>query len=160
MGFDPYHPLPSILDRLDGHAAPVALNNRFEQGRQIEFARRSILADVEKLLNTRPRCHGWEKRFPELDHSILSYGLKDFSGSDLSTEREREELRAAVEAAITRFEPRLDDVRVQLQPFEDAFDNVVRLQIQASIPALSEAISFWTSMAANIGRFHITEEIS
>lgn len=151
-------PRPSLLDQLIDDDAPVVPRNRFEQEQRFEFTRLSILADVEKLLNTRPRCRRWPEKYSELNNSILDYGLEDFSGRDLASEADRDALCASVETTIARYEPRLTNIKTRLLPIQDEFDNAVRFRIDATVKSVAEAVLFQADLVTDTGRFQLTEE--
>jgi type VI secretion system protein ImpF len=67
--------------------------------------------------------------------SALGYGIADFAAGAFSEARARERLRADVEEAIRRFEPRLASVRVILAPPSDAGEATLRLRIEALLHA-------------------------
>jgi type VI secretion system lysozyme-like protein len=68
----------------------------------------SIRRELLRLLNTRTAtfdtpAHGW---------TVLEYGLPDFSAMYAADARQRDELSDRIARAITSYEPRLRNVRV------------------------------------------------
>ena len=123
--------LPSVLDRLlddepDVLHAPLAY--RFQNVRQIKTA---VTRDLEALLNTRQEAlHDLPPEFIEVRRSLLTYGLPDFTTFTLLSQTDRNRMRRALEQAIATFEPRLDRVRVILEP-PRPHEQVLRFRIEA-----------------------------
>jgi type VI secretion system lysozyme-like protein len=92
-----------------------------------------------------------------LEHSILTYGLEDFSGSDLSSSIELERLRGEIELSIKRFETRLQQVTVQLLPPRDESEDCVRFAIQAQVADGLEAIYAHADVTMGTGEFRLVE---
>jgi len=78
-------------------------------------ARRAITRDLENLLNTRSAIPDAELAgLPRCRKSIAGFGLADFADLSLSSSADKVEICQRLETAITRHEPRLAQVRVQL----------------------------------------------
>lgn len=102
----------------------------------------SILIDVQRLLAERPCVVSWPSHLSELETSLVNYGLSDFAGEDLANHQDREQLGRRIEAVIRKYEPRLQDVNVQLLPDRGPSDNAVRFQISARVGAAPDLIIF------------------
>lgn len=124
--------LPSLLDRL--------LDD--EPGRRQEVARpaatvladlkANIRRDLENLLNTRlPLEEAWLTPYPQLRRSLLNYGLPDFSTVVFGDPAQREQFRLTVQYAIERFEPRLRQIRVEVDQEGDEHARTLYLKITA-----------------------------
>jgi type VI secretion system protein ImpF len=109
--------VPSVLDRLlddapDASQEPVS--GRFQSVRELE---RGVARDLEALLNTRQETLAeLPAEFVEVNRSLITYGLPDLSSFSLDSESDRNQVRRVVEQAIANAEPRLDSVRVRLEP--------------------------------------------
>ena len=109
--------VPSLLDRLiDADPAepqePVA--QRFQDMRAFEA---SVARDLESLLNTRRESlDELAAEFEQVNRSLLVYGLPDFTAFNLLDVSDLVRLRRAIESAIASFEPRLQRVRVNMEP--------------------------------------------
>jgi type VI secretion system protein ImpF len=148
----------SFWDQLVDDAPEGRSGDPFAQRRSVDFSRLSLLIDLEKLLNTRRRnVPGDAGRHPALEHSILTYGLEDFSGSDMSSPAELERLRAEVEASIKRFETRLKQVNVQLLPPREEWDHCVRFAIHAQIADGLESVYAYADVTKGTGEFRLVE---
>jgi type VI secretion system protein ImpF len=123
--------LPSILDRLLDDAPDVShepVPDRFQNLRQLK---RAVTRDLEALLNTRQEL--WDElpsEYSELRHSLLVYGLPDFTAFTLLNPHDRNRIRRAVEQAIALFEPRLTRVRVTLEAPRQ-HEPILRFHIEA-----------------------------
>lgn len=71
-----------------------------------------VRRDLEDLLNTRRRCVGAPPEYAQLQASLISYGLPDFTGADLGAPENRQQFCRVIEATISAFEPRLKNVKV------------------------------------------------
>jgi len=134
----------SLLDRLLD-ARPDQARDRVQSAAEtVARLRASVHRDVECLLNARRpwRSAAW----PELRTSPLGYGISDFTAGAFNDRDQREALRAEVEEAIERFEPRLAQVRVQVAEDPSPLRATLTLRIDALLlmEPLPEAISFDT----------------
>ncbi|WP_394144964.1 type VI secretion system baseplate subunit TssE [Vibrio atypicus] len=114
-----------LFDRLSEEYALDA-----EVGSRENF-RRSIRHDIEALLNSKLHWHVWPEWYGELDRSLMTYGLPDFSSMPLSSQDGRDSLCRVVEQAIRTFEPRFVDVSVETLDKEQPLDRILKLRICA-----------------------------
>lgn len=123
--------LPSVLDRLlddEPGALREPIPNRFQNLRELKKA---VTRDLEDLLNTRQeRLQELPSEFAEVGRSLISYGLPDFTSFSLLSKHDRNRIRRALEQAIATFEPRLDRVRVNLEPPRE-YERALRFRIEA-----------------------------
>ncbi|MBF0394310.1 MAG: type VI secretion system baseplate subunit TssE [Alphaproteobacteria bacterium] len=130
----------SVFDRLlDGEAGAGR-----PTGPSLAALRRNVRRDLETLLNTRRRFLSVPRGLTAVADSMVVYGIPDFSSVNLGSPREQERLRGEIEKAVRRFEPRLERVRVGLQPARDGGSRVLRLRIEAflKVGPATEPISF------------------
>lgn len=101
-------------------------------------AHRDLLAavrrDLEALLNARRPWRSLPDGYQSLRQSPLGYGLSDFSAGAFNQIERRERLRAEVQEALSLFERRLSDVRVELAPVT-LTDPTLRMHIRAQLNA-------------------------
>jgi type VI secretion system protein ImpF len=101
MAIRPDQPLiPSILDRLLDDEPTVSREATKSRTQVMREMKQSVRRDLESLLNTRRRCAVCPADFTELEKSLVSYGLPDIAGMDLSTPDSREEFRWQMEQTI------------------------------------------------------------
>lgn len=102
----------SILDRLIDYEPDVSrepVQNRLADFRQLMA---SVRRDLENLLNTKCFASPSAGEYEELQHSLYTYGLPDFTSQNTRSSMVRDGLRQEVETAIALFEPRLANVVV------------------------------------------------
>ena len=122
--------LPSVLDRLlDEQSHGV------NDGQRLEELKAAVARDLEAFLNSRRRCISPPDDLTELDHSIVDYGIEDFTGANMATPDRRERFRAAVESAIRRYEPRFAAVEVVILPDDGGRDRTLRFRIEGLLHA-------------------------
>lgn len=123
--------VPSILDRLLDDQPGVSrepLHNRFQNVRELE---RTVARDLEALLNTRQETlEELPPEFTEVNRSLVTYGLPDFTSMSLLSQNDRNRIRRALEQSIAAFEPRLERVHVTLEPPRE-HDRGLRFRIDA-----------------------------
>lgn len=106
---------PSVLNRLFDDAPFEVTETHLDFRQSLDQFKHSVARDLEGLLNTRrdalTEIEGW----PELDKSVLAYGLPDFSNLSATSETDRAKIRGSIEKTIALFEPRLHQVQVHLR---------------------------------------------
>ncbi len=121
----------SILDRLLDDQPGVsheAVPSRSQNVRQLKG---SVARDLEALLNTRREAlDDISSEFAEVNRSLLVYGLPDFTAYSLLGQQDRARIRRALEETIAKFEPRLERVRVTLEPLREQ-DRTLRFRVDA-----------------------------
>jgi type VI secretion system protein ImpF len=123
--------VPSILDRLLDDQPTVShepAGNRQQSVRDLEMA---VARDLEALLNSRQETlEDLPSEYQELNRSLITYGLPDFSSHSLAIEDDCNRVLRSVERTIARFEPRLQRIRVQLETPRN-HDRGLRFRIEA-----------------------------
>ncbi|CAN7418387.1 type VI secretion system baseplate subunit TssE [Trinickia sp. LjRoot230] len=109
---------PALLDRLSDDAPSSRYEARERRVVSAQQLRRSVLRDLSNLLNATGRFSYDEARpVSAVEHSVLNYGLPDFTGKPLSTLDPRR-MSEWIARAIRSFEPRIvsETVRVSVLP--------------------------------------------
>lgn len=105
---------PSLLDKLfddDPRDPTCGVLRRLTS----EQYKDSVARDVEALLNNRfTVSEETLKAFPQCQKSLATYGIRDFSDRSLASSFDRAYICQTLELAISRHEPRLLNVRVEL----------------------------------------------
>lgn len=141
----------SVLDRLTQVEEWPTTRNQ-----SVRFFRDALKRDLEWLLNTR------KPPVPELDarpvarETVINYGLPDISSLGLSSPSDQRALRQAIEACIRAFEPRLSDVRVNLES-SDKVDRRLRFHIEGkmNLDPAPEEITFDTVLELTSGEYKV-----
>ena len=82
-----------------------------------EQLKASVRRELERLLNT--RCSLPLHGLGEVERSVVNYGIPDFSSLSAHNADDHALIASIVGQTITAFEPRLRQVRVEVQPIED-----------------------------------------
>jgi type VI secretion system protein ImpF len=125
--------VPSILERLLDDNPDISrepIGDRFYDIRQMKAA---VANDLEELLNTRREAlTDLPVEFVEANKSLLVYGLPDFTSLNWLDPTDCSRIKRLIEVAITRFEPRLERVRVSMQE-PNRNDRTLRFKIEAML---------------------------
>ena len=147
----------SVLNRLidlepDETSEPV--QHRIVDMRQM---RSMVIRDLEHLLNSRRTVTETPPEFAELNKSVFTYGLKDFTSGSTKDPATRKELRQEIERAVAVFEPRLRNVRVVLE--SDQKERSLKFRINATlvIEPEREPIQFDTFFDINRGNYVVKD---
>lgn len=87
--------------------------------------RESIIRDLSRLLNTRGPLFGPVPLGAA--NTVLNYGIPDFSALSAASEADAASLSTTIAERISRFEPRLRDVRVSLIKNPEAHNSLIGL---------------------------------
>ena len=150
---------PSVLDRLLDFEPEVTQEPLASRARSLRDFKQAVRRDLEWLLNTRQTPDGVPAGLKELTNSLASYGLPDFSGVSIKSTSERNQVRLAVEQAVTLFEPRLRDVSVTILPSAET-ERTLLFRIDASLvvdPA-PEPVTFDTTLRLVNGEYRVQEK--
>jgi len=133
----------STLDRLIDREPQVVTEARSRWVGPIEEIRETVFSDLVRLLNARRPLVELPAGPGHLQRSPLAYGLPDFTHLGMETADDRELLRAAIESAIRRFEPRLSRVIVS-PPEVEPNGRSLRFRVDAvlNIKPAPEVLSF------------------
>jgi type VI secretion system protein ImpF len=143
--------LPSVLDRLIDAEPKSQVEAPPYPPAVLREIRQSVRRDLENLLNTR-RIYAVPARDDDpLAMSTVGYGIPDFTGAAADTQA----MLSAIEDAIRRFEPRLKNVRVQMDAGNPSIDRTLRFRIEATlwIEPLQEPVAFrskWESTTSSM----------
>ena len=144
---------PSVLDRLiDPDSGGTAWRRGYGAEEMIEAVQR----DLEHVLNTRQTHMGLPEAFTEVHNSIVTYGLPDFTSLKAVTPQQREDIGRLIATIITRFEPRLSDIRVSLVDAGDSKMPTIRFRVDARLSVdPSPEVAFDTILELTSGHYSI-----
>jgi type VI secretion system protein ImpF len=145
--------MPSLLDRL---IDPNSGGTSWRRGYGIEQMMEAVRRDLEELLNTRQSLAGIPPGFVETEKSVIGYGLPDLTSLNAVTTQQREDLGRVIELVVSRFEPRLKDVRAVLTDPGSGKERTVRFHIEAKMcvdPA--PEVAFDTILELTTGHYTI-----
>jgi type VI secretion system protein ImpF len=147
------HLIPSIVDRLTSYQRDATRVYNEPEPYDIERMRIAVRDDLADLLNTR-RTVEPPKDFELSISSVVAYGLPDSSSCSTANPRDRESLRKSIKDAIDRFEPRLINAAVTVEPGED---RRLRCKISAMlrVDPVPVPVSFDTILLPESGKFEV-----
>ena len=123
----------SVLDRLLDDEPGESSERQLDWHEQVRALKAAVGRDLEALLNTRQERSGDPPAgCEESEHTIITYGLPDFSSLDLSSPADCARVRRAIEIALERFEPRLENVRVIMDDRKNV-DRGLHFRIEAML---------------------------
>lgn len=118
----------------------------------------SVLGEIARLLNTRwpgPPRPGRE------GFGSMEYGVPDFGGRSPASIADRDQYAAALARALARFEPRLSDIHIQLEPAPgDPVALVGTLSAQLRLGRVLEPVSFPLQVQTRSGAAHIGDAVT
>ncbi len=144
---------PSILDRLTAPAWKGEAGELRPESREALEA--AIQRDLSALLNSRREQNPLPAEYRECATSLLAFGLPDITMTNLRLASEQNRLRRAIETAIQLFEPRLTDVRVRVEHWDEA-KPLLRFQIEAYLS--NEPVTFDTLLRSESGEFLVRRQ--
>lgn len=152
--------LPSVLDRLLDMEPETQVEAPHSRTQLLRELKNSVRRDLENLLNTRICLYDVPDDLPELQTSVLNYGVPDFTGLSMGSREQRERLRQLVEDAILRFETRFVSVRVDFAQEGQAElpkDRTIRFHIEGLLYAepAPEPVSFDSQLRPQLGDFEV-----
>lgn len=133
-----------LLDRLlDDNPGGPPERPPFRVLSRHKFAQ-SVVRDLSALLNTRTtaRVISPDKK-RDHTHTVLDYGLEDFTHLSPASNEDRETLRKAITQAITLYEPRLEVHKITVSPIEGHHRNaMISCEVWLIADDVREPVSF------------------
>lgn len=146
---------PSFFDKIFDDQPMGAVRRRLS----LEQLKDSVARDLEALLNTRVVFDAeMAASFPLAARSVAGFGLADFAGLSLANVHHRRQICSSIESAIAAHEPRLRDVRVDLELHRNAVNalyfsiNAVLVVRPAQEPVSFDALLTPTSLQYSVSR--------
>lgn len=143
----------SLLDRLIDQELDVSFEPVQYRLMDMREIRVNVVRDLEHLLNTRRIIDPPPPEFTEANRSILMYGLKDFTSHNPKSAGVRKLLRQDIERAIAQFEPRLRNVKVQLEADQKGHSLRFKINAMLVIEPEREPVQFDTYFDLNRAEF-------
>jgi len=119
---------PSLLDRITDEDPTSREDPPVSPAQRRRECRASLMRDIEALLNAKDTLGDLPEEFRYSAHSLLRYGLPDFTAMSPSNPGDLTRIVRAVEMALKQFEPRLTRVSVSMEN-ADRLDSGVRLSV-------------------------------
>jgi len=125
--------LPGFLDRLLDDDPRSATERPWHEGQAIRELDRSVLRDLENLLNARRSLQDVPDGLGQLADSLLNYGLPDLQSMQIREDHDVGRLCEMIRECIERFEPRLRNVHVSATDEDQPADRRLRFLIEATL---------------------------
>ena len=126
---------PSIIDRLFDDEPDNKNELDPGQHQKLKQLRNSVRRDLESLMNTRFRVIEPGEEYPELEKSLLNYGLPDLATINITDLEKRKDFTSQLEKILKEFEPRFKNVNVSYFDNKDNTDRTLRFRIDATLYA-------------------------
>ena len=146
----------SLLDRLIDNDPEISQEKPLDDNQKLRIIQSAVRRDLEDLLNTRFRYVSWPPELAELDDSLINYGIPDFTAAGLNAAQDSDILIKAIRLAISLFEPRLGEVRME-RINEDFVDRTFRFRIEAMLLMEDQKhrVQFDSSLESSTGKFAV-----
>ncbi|MCJ7495435.1 MAG: type VI secretion system baseplate subunit TssE [Deltaproteobacteria bacterium] len=147
----------SILDRLIDLEPGVSREPVQYRFLSIGQAKTSVARDLENLLNTKRSVLVPPIGCREVNSSLFVYGLQDFTSQNPKSSMVRQQLRQQIERVISRFEPRLKNVKVNLEMSTQSERNLrFRISALLVVDPVSEPVTFDTYLDVTLGAYAVS----
>lgn len=149
--------LPSLLDRLTDEAPQLPADPPVTRDASVRAFRDGVQRDLAWLLNTRRSIVPLPPGCGELARSVHEFGLPDMTTVPVGSKRGREQLVAALQDAIERFEPRLGAPRVRTIDVGKAIVPQVHFTVEATLrmDPSPEAVTFDAVLEVSRGDYAV-----
>jgi type VI secretion system protein ImpF len=146
----------SILDRLTDSDPDSGRETGSSHWEDLRASKASLCRDLAAILNTRRAEDEIDPKYKEVNDSLLTFGVTDFTSCNLLNGIEQQRVRRSIERAIRLFEPRLTHVAVTLEPL-DPLRPLLRFQITALLRMRpGETIAFDATLYRDSRRIAVT----
>ncbi|WP_096086441.1 type VI secretion system baseplate subunit TssE [Agaribacterium haliotis] len=129
------HLRASLFDRLRDDEPHLEFEAAQTQHQQLKELRASVRRDLEKLLNTRFRVCSADEKYPNLQESLLNFGLPDLATINIIDIDKKRAFTAQLERILRQFEPRFKSVKVSHLDNRESTDRTLRFRIDATLYA-------------------------
>jgi type VI secretion system protein ImpF len=148
----------SILDRLiDRDPRGLYGQEALTRAQSVRELKAGLRRDLEWLLNSRRVAVPPDESLVEVNRSVYVFGLSDFTGWSLASNRDQIRLLRSVQQTIKVFEPRLTKVNIIPIESQTISTRTMRFRIEAMLlmdPA-PEPISFDTVLDLTSSRYQL-----
>lgn len=126
---------PSILDRLIDDDPANTKDNDKSRIQHLHDLRNSVKRDLESLMNTRFRMQTPPEQLPQLEKSLLNYGLPDLATVNIADIEKKRQFIKSLENTLATFEPRFKTIKVVYIENKELSDRTLRFRIDATLYA-------------------------
>jgi type VI secretion system protein ImpF len=148
----------SVLDRLIDREPKMSGEAPLTRSQSIRIMKAAVQRDLEWLLNSRRIFQEPDENLKEVNRSVYTYGLPDFTGYAVASPADRAKMGRQLIAAIKLFEPRILNVRIV--PLESNAGGIQELRYRVegmlAMDPAPEPISFDTVVELRSSTCHIS----
>lgn len=123
----------SILDRLLDDEPHIGVEADRRAHQQVNDLRTSVKRDLENLLNTRYRMVAPPEELPELEMSLLNYGMPDLATVNVISVEKKKAFIKDLERILRDYEPRFKSVKIAALENRERSDRTLRFRIEATL---------------------------
>lgn len=117
----------------------------------------SIIREIDRILNT--RCIVSKSNLKKRDRSVIDYGVADTTGMNPNSEDDHFTIARTIKEAIVRYEPRLQQVQVSVDPTPPNERSViVRVEGMVQLDHIREPVSFPIAIRNDTGKVTVNAE--
>ena len=146
----------SLLDRLIDDEPDVSTEAPHTRGVNMRQVEKSLLRDLENLLNTRRNILEPPAAYGELTRSLYTYGLRDYTAENPNNPMFLQNLRREIAQSVALFEPRLKNVVVQIDSSRERRVLSFRIAGTMVVESFAEPVTFDIQLDPNRGEYHIS----
>jgi type VI secretion system protein ImpF len=149
--------LPSLIDRLTDESPQVPADPPVSHDASVRAFREGVQRDLGWLLNTRRSIVPLPPGCGELARSVHEFGLPDMTTLPVRSQRGRDQLVAALQDALERFEPRLGAPSVRAIEVGRSLAPQVHFTVEATLrmDPSPEAVTFDAVLEVSRGDYSI-----
>lgn len=149
----------SLLDRLIDQEPDNRYEPQVTRAESLRRFRQAVKRDLEWLLNTTKLPIEIPETCPEIQKSLLCYGLPDISSISLQNLADEQRLLRSIECAIEIFEPRLARARVTSKEELTYGQQSITFHVEAilMIDPAPERIAFDTVLEISKGAYSVKD---
>jgi len=146
----------SVLDRLLDDDPSVSLDPPMTRAQSFRQFKASLRRDLEWLLNSRRTPEPVPDEVENASRSVINYGLPDLSTLNITFSGDRGRIVQMLETTVNRFEPRIANARVVMEPAVPAV-RAIRFRIEGlmRIDPAPEHVSFDTLLELTSGEYEV-----
>ena len=148
----------SVLDRLIDREPDSQSEAPLTRSQSVRLLKAGVQRDLEWLLNTRRIFEEPDESLKEVNRSLYTYGLPDFSQYTMVSTADQAKLLRQLQATVKLFEPRLANVRIVPLETSESGIQQFRLRIEAMLlmDPSPEPVSFDTVIGLRSGTCRIS----
>jgi type VI secretion system protein ImpF len=146
----------SVLDRLIDREPDRAQELPMTRAQSLRELRAALRRDLEWLFNTRCTIEEPPESLREVERSVYNYGVRDLSSLYLRSPKDQDYLARSIKSAISFFEPRLQSVKVAVEPPDDQAHGIhFSIEGLLHIDPAPEPVFFDTLLEPNSGEYKV-----